>query len=87
MGLKIGERMHLMDIDENTSFVFQKITYKHNIFIHVWDTYLVGHKFGVFTMLPFNIIYIHNYEYVSTVLWCVYCMLHYCNFKFSLIGI
>jgi hypothetical protein len=35
MGLKIGEKMHLMDIDENTSFVFQKINYKHNIFIHV----------------------------------------------------
>jgi len=48
-----------MDIDENTSFVFQKITYKHNIFIHVWDIYSMGHKFGVFTMLPFNIIYIH----------------------------
>jgi hypothetical protein len=52
MGLKIGERMHLMDIDENTPNFLQENNYKHNIFIHVWGIYLVGHKFGVFVILP-----------------------------------
>jgi hypothetical protein len=34
MGLKIGERMHLMDIDENTP-LSSKTNYKHNISIRV----------------------------------------------------
>jgi hypothetical protein len=44
MGLKIGERMHLVGIDENN--------YKHNIFIYVWGIHSMGHKFDVFAILP-----------------------------------
>jgi hypothetical protein len=46
MGLKIGEKMHLVDIDENTSFIFQKISinvtfsYMYEIFIQ-WDINLM----------------------------------------------
>jgi hypothetical protein len=35
MGLKIGERMHLVDIDENTPISLQENNYEHNIYIHV----------------------------------------------------
>jgi len=52
MGLKTREEMHLMDIDENTPIFFQIFFYKHTIFTHVWAIYFVGHKFGVFTILP-----------------------------------
>jgi hypothetical protein len=52
MGLKPIEKMHLMDIDENTPIFLQIIFYKHNIFTHVWGIYFAGHKFGVFTILP-----------------------------------
>jgi hypothetical protein len=52
MGLKIGEKMHLMDIDENTPIFLQIVFYKHNISTHVQGIYFVGHKFGVFTILP-----------------------------------
>jgi hypothetical protein len=52
MGLKIGGRMHLVVIDENATIFLQKNNYKHNIFIHVWGIYFVGHKFGVFAILP-----------------------------------
>jgi hypothetical protein len=34
-GPKIGERMHLMDIDEKTPIFLQENNYKHNIFIDV----------------------------------------------------
>jgi hypothetical protein len=44
--------MHLMDIDEKTPIFLQENNYKHNIFIDVWGIYLVGHKFGVFVILP-----------------------------------
>jgi len=47
MGLKTSEKMHLMDIDENTPIFLQIFIYKHNIFTHVWDIYIVRHKFGV----------------------------------------
>jgi hypothetical protein len=46
MGLKIGEKMHLVDFDENTSFVFQKkiinitFSYMYEIFIQ-WDKNLM----------------------------------------------
>jgi hypothetical protein len=52
MGLKIGERMHLMDIDENTPIFLQFFFNKHNISIYVWGIYFAGHEFGVFTILP-----------------------------------
>jgi hypothetical protein len=52
MGLKIGERMHLVNIDENTPISLQENNYKHNIPIHVWNIYFVGHKFGIFILLP-----------------------------------
>ncbi len=83
MGLKIGERMHLMDIDENTPIFLQKkiinitFPYMYEVFIR-WDKNLV------FLQYYQNTIYIHNHGYVSTFLWCVCCILHYCNFKFSL---
>jgi hypothetical protein len=35
MGLKIGEGMHLVDIDENTPIFLQGNNYKHNISKHV----------------------------------------------------
>jgi hypothetical protein len=86
MGLKIGERMHLVDIDENTPISLQENNYKHNIFIHLWGIYSTRHKFGVFTFLQYYqyTIYIHNNGYASTFLWIFCCILHNCNFKFSL---
>jgi hypothetical protein len=35
MGLKIGKRMHLMDIDENTPIYFQENNYEHNFGVHL----------------------------------------------------
>ncbi len=52
MGLKPSEKMHFMDIDENTPIFLQKQIYKQNIFTHVWGIYFAGHKFGAFTILP-----------------------------------
>jgi hypothetical protein len=51
MGLKICEKMHIMDIDENKPISFQINNFKHNIFIHVWGIYSTGHKFDVLTIL------------------------------------
>jgi hypothetical protein len=39
-------------IDENTPIFLQENNYKHNIFIDVWGIYSMGHKFGVFAILP-----------------------------------
>ncbi len=52
MHLKIGERMHVVGLEENTPIFLQENNYKHNIFIHVSGIYSMGHKFGVFAKLP-----------------------------------
>jgi hypothetical protein len=52
MGLEIGKKMHLMDMDENTPISLFNKKYKHNISIHIWSIYSKGHKFGVYTILP-----------------------------------
>ncbi len=38
----------------------------------------------VFLQYYQDTIYIHNYGYISMCLWCFCCILHYCNFKFSI---
>jgi hypothetical protein len=63
MGLKIGERMYLMDMDENTPIIFpKKIIYITNPYMYelfvLWDINLV------FLQYYQNTIYIHNYGYV-----------------------
>jgi hypothetical protein len=35
MGLKIDQKMHIMDIDENAPITLQRNNSKHNILIHV----------------------------------------------------
>ncbi len=52
MDLKIAERVHLVDIDENTPICLQENNYKYKIFIHVKGIYSTRHKFGVFVILP-----------------------------------
>ncbi len=64
MGLKFGERMHLVHIDENTPISLQENNYKHIFSIHVRCIYYVKHKFGVLQYYQ-NTIHIHNYGYVS----------------------
>ncbi len=58
MGLKIDQKMHVMDIDENAPIALQTNNSKHNIFVHVWDICFAGHEFDVFTILPkYHLIY------------------------------
>lgn len=58
MGLKIDQKMHVMDIDENAPTTLQTNNSKHNIFVYVWEICFAGHEFDVFnstTKIPLNI--------------------------------
>ncbi len=67
MGLKIGERMHLMNIDENTPISFQK-NIINITFPYMCKVFILRDINLVFLQYYQNTTYIHNYGYVSTFL-------------------
>jgi hypothetical protein len=69
MGLKIGERMHPVDIDENAPISLQENNYKHNItFPYMYEIFILRDINLMFLYYYQNTNYFHNYGYVSTFL-------------------
>jgi hypothetical protein len=53
MGLKIGDNIYLMDIDENTPIVPQRNKFLTITFPYMNEVlFSIGHEFGLFTILP-----------------------------------
>jgi hypothetical protein len=68
MGLKVGERMHLVGIDENTPIFLQKNNYKHN-FSYMYEVFILWDTNLVLLQYYQNTTYIHNYGLFQ----------HFCN--------
>ncbi len=72
MGQKIGETMHLMDIDENTLIwdnilhtqLFLKQMILNRTFPYVYDVFILQNMNLVFLQYYQNITYIYNYGYI-----------------------
>ncbi len=63
MGLKIGENMHLMDIDENAPIAFQ-IFFLNITFPYMYEVFILQDMNLVFLQYYQNSICIHNYGYI-----------------------
>jgi hypothetical protein len=51
---------------------------------YMYEVFMLRDINLVFLQYYQDTIYIHNYGYISMCLWCFCCILHYCNFKFSI---
>jgi hypothetical protein len=68
MGLKIGDNIYLMDIDENTQIVHQTNNSLTVTFPYMNEVlFLIRHEFGVLTILPTYHLYSLLWDVISTV--------------------
>jgi hypothetical protein len=83
MGQEIGQKTHLLYIDQNTPIDLHTNSCSYNIFMYVVGICFMRQYFGFLEYCHY-IIYIHMHGYISTFKIIICCTLQDCNFKNSL---